>query len=120
MGKLNIPDMYFADFLRGLFDGDGTCYAYIDKRWKSSHMYYVQFTSASLEFCEYIRQNNSRIAGVSKGSLRLATRSHILSYAKTDGLKLFQFMYHKPDVICLSRKFTKLKGFTTYDLNGII
>ena len=41
MGKLIIPDKYFFDFLRGCFDGDGCFYSYWDKRWRSSHMFYI-------------------------------------------------------------------------------
>src|SRR3972149_398948 len=31
--RVDIPDEYFSDFLRGLFDGDGTFYTFWDKRW---------------------------------------------------------------------------------------
>jgi hypothetical protein len=37
--RVNVPDIFFFDFLRGCFDGDGTFYSYWDKRWKSSFMY---------------------------------------------------------------------------------
>ena len=47
IGGLTIPDEYFFDFLRGSFDGDGSFYSYFDPRWKSSFMYYLNFTSAS-------------------------------------------------------------------------
>lgn len=120
IGKLSIPEPYYADFLRGLFDGDGSCHAYVDKRWKSSYMFYVQFTSASLEFCHYLQDTNARLAGVGNGSLRKSSRTYILSYAKADGLKLFGFMYHSPDTIHLLRKFTKLRKFTTYKIGSVI
>ena len=45
MGELAIPDKYFFDFLRGCFDGDGCFYSYWDSRWRSSHMFYLEFTS---------------------------------------------------------------------------
>ncbi len=47
LGGLKIPDKYFFDFLRGHFDGDGSCYSYWDKRWHSSFMFYMTFYSAS-------------------------------------------------------------------------
>jgi intein/homing endonuclease len=50
MSKLGVPDEYYADFLRGYFDGDGTFYGYWDKRWKNSLMYYTEFSSASVNF----------------------------------------------------------------------
>src|SRR3989344_5404579 len=46
MGRIQIPDAYFFDFLRGHFDGDGTFYSYWDPRWKSSFMFYTVFISA--------------------------------------------------------------------------
>ena len=49
MGKLKIPDKYFFDFLRGCFDGDGCFYSYWDPRWRSSHMFYLGFASASVK-----------------------------------------------------------------------
>src|SRR4030043_1342949 len=48
IGALRIPNRYFFDFLRGHFDGDGTCYSYWDPRWKSSFMFYIVFNSCSL------------------------------------------------------------------------
>ena len=33
---VKIPKNYFADFLRGLFDGDGSFYTFRDKRWPNS------------------------------------------------------------------------------------
>jgi hypothetical protein len=47
MGVLKIPDIYFADFLRGHLDGNGCTYSYWDKRWKSSFLLYMTFISAS-------------------------------------------------------------------------
>jgi len=47
IGSLKIPDKYFFDFLRGHFDGDGSCYSYWDNLWDSSFMFYIKFYSAS-------------------------------------------------------------------------
>ena len=55
IGELNIPDRYFADFLRGHLDGDGCTYSYFDPRWKSSYMIYTQFISASNKHLEWLR-----------------------------------------------------------------
>ena len=46
MGALRVPRQFFGDFLRGLFDGDGSFYSYHDPRWPSSFMFYVTFGSA--------------------------------------------------------------------------
>src|SRR3990167_4467726 len=55
LGALIIPDEYFFDFLRGSFDGDGSFYSYFDPRWKSSFMFYLNFTSASPEHIDWLR-----------------------------------------------------------------
>lgn len=112
LSVLDIPDEYYCDFLRGLFDGDGSCYAYADKRWKSSFMYYMTFASASLDFVRYLQATNSRLAGTGMGSIRKSKNAYILAYAKKDSLKLFAFMWYKADVVCLRRKYEKLISFT--------
>lgn len=112
INELHIPDECYADFLRGLFDGDGSCYAYTDKRWKSSYMFYITFTAASPNFLRYIQQSNNRLFNVSLGSLRTSGRAYILSYAKADARKLFSAMYYQKDLPRLNRKYTKLLGFT--------
>ena len=55
IGKLLIPSKYFFDFLRGCFDGDGCFYSYYDPRWKSSHMFYLTFSSASQNHTSWLR-----------------------------------------------------------------
>ena len=112
--KIAVPDAFYADFLRGVFDGDGSCYAYMDKRWRSSYMFYVTFTAASPAFLHYLQDTNSRLLQTTKGSLRLSGRAYILSYAKTDARKLFKSMYHSTDIFRLQRKFNKFQGFTLY------
>jgi hypothetical protein len=61
---LGVPPEYYADFLRGCFDGDGTTYSYWDTRWKSSFMYYIAFVSASPPFLEWLRRENVLLAKV--------------------------------------------------------
>lgn len=114
--KLNIPDKYYRDFLRGCFDGDGTAYTYKDTRWPSSIMYYMSLYSASAEFIDWIRFQNSKLAEVSTGSLlkkQDTTTVHRLNYAKADTKKLYQYMYYKDALPCLGRKRDKIASFFT-------
>jgi len=115
IGSLNIPDIYYPDFLRGLFDGDGSTYGYMDPRWKSSFMFYVAFTSASLSFINYIRQTNSRLIGVGAGSIRSSREAFSLNYAKQDSHKLSDYMYYEGHDLSLTRKKIKLAAFVFKD-----
>ena len=56
IGELKIPNQYFFDFIRGHFDGDGSCYSYWDKRWHSSFMFYIHFVSANEKHVVWLRQ----------------------------------------------------------------
>lgn len=113
MPALDIPLEYYADFLRGLFDGDGS--TYMDPRWKSSYMYYVQYASASRQFIDYIQSTNSQLFGVTLGSVRPDGSVYLLSYAKANALKLYKAMYYRSDALSLTRKRTKLEGFILTD-----
>jgi intein-encoded DNA endonuclease-like protein len=109
--KVNIPDKFYPDFLRGLFDGDGSTYGYYDPRWKSSFMFYVCFTSANLDFIKFIQSLNKNLIGLTGGSIRHSSRAYTLAYAKADSRKIYNYIYYNKDVICLNRKRSKLQMF---------
>jgi hypothetical protein len=111
IGPLAIPDRYFFDFLRGVFDGDGCTYSYWDSRWKSSFMYYLCFASASTSFVKWLRKQISIRLDVS-GHITTAGRFGMLynlKYAKKDGFKILKQMYHSSDQIFLMRKYLKVR-----------
>ncbi len=120
LSTINIPDQFYADFLRGLFDGDGTTYAYMDKRWRSSYMYYVGFTSASSQFLLFLRSMNSQHIGVSAGAISINAQVGTLKYAKKDAYKIASYMYYAPTLLSLSRKRLKLASFVSTDQTVII
>lgn len=98
LSKLNVPDRYFFDFLRGCFDGDGCSYSYWDPRWKSSFMFYVSFASGSKKFLEWLQKNiyekfksKSHIS-VSKKE-RGKNPHYQLKYSKYSAIKLIREMY---------------------------
>ena len=39
LDKIYVPDKYYFDFLRGVFDGDGCIRGFKDIRWPNSHMF---------------------------------------------------------------------------------
>lgn len=108
IGELKIPNKYFFDFLRGCFDGDGSCYSYWDPRWKSSFMFYVNFNSGSLSFLKWIRNKLKKFLKI-KGNIKFGKRAWQLNYAKKGSKGIILKMYHTRDVPCLKRKYGKLK-----------
>jgi hypothetical protein len=115
IGVLKIPDELYADFLRGLFDGDGSTYGFMDMRWRSSFMFYVTFTSASPDFIAYLQLANIRLIRLSQGSIQRARGALSLRYAKQDSHKLFSYMYYEGHDLSLSRKKLKLSSFVFQD-----
>ncbi|MBI2054378.1 MAG: hypothetical protein HYT36_03540 [Candidatus Staskawiczbacteria bacterium] len=110
LGELKIPDKYFFDFLRGHFDGDGCCYSYWDKRWRSSFMFYITFVSASGKHILWLRQKIKRLTGII-GNLPKINRDRIyqLRYAKKESKILISKIYYKEKLPCLLRKYKKIK-----------
>ena len=109
LGALKIPNKYFFDFLRGVFDGDGSTYSYWDPRWKSSFMFYVQFASASKIFIEWLQRTIVRHLSVSGRISRAAGKStYQLKYAKGEGIVVLREMYRKDTIIFLRRKRLKI------------
>jgi hypothetical protein len=115
IGRLNVPAEFYADFLRGHFDGDGTVYGYWDKRWRSSLMYYTGYISASPVFLDWIRIMNLELAQTTPGKIKPGRGAQALTYAKADSQKLFSFMYYHDELPMLTRKYTKFIAFLRAD-----
>ncbi len=111
IGKIKIPDEFFFDFLRGCFDGDGSFYSYWDKRWRSSYMFYLTFSSASLAHIEWLRKQISISSGVNGHISKAVIKGSIynLRYAKKEALEIIEKMYYSGRVVCLSRKLKKIE-----------
>lgn len=123
LAQLAIPDDYFADFLRGCIDGDGSIVSYTDTyhaRTDPRYVYrrlYVSLVSGSDAFLVWIRTTLQRLIGV-RGSLRPvrprpgrgpgALGCAVLRYAKRESLVLLNWIYHNDaDLPCLARKRDK-------------
>lgn len=107
IGAIKIPNEFFFDFIRGLFDGDGHCYAYWDPRWKSSFMIYTAFNSASKNFLDWLRQTCKKRLGI-KGHMTRSKKCYVLRYAKKESCILINKMYYAPNLPYLSRKRLKI------------
>ncbi|MBI4028876.1 MAG: hypothetical protein HY376_00725 [Candidatus Blackburnbacteria bacterium] len=109
INALNIPDLFFADFLRGLFDGDGYTYSYWDKRWKHSFLLYLGFVSASKKFLAWIQSTTVRLYNVS-GALKFERGStYSLKFAKRESIVILQKIYYQPNLPHLKRKYSKIQ-----------
>jgi len=103
-----VPDKYFADFLRGYFDGDGCSYSYWDKRWRSSFMLYIGFASASTDYLKWVKTKISELYNI-HGTIKGKGSSSQLMYAKNSSILLAGKMYYSDTVVCLNRKRFKLE-----------
>ncbi|HEY4509914.1 MAG TPA: LAGLIDADG family homing endonuclease [Candidatus Paceibacterota bacterium] len=107
--SVNVSKEFFADFLRGLFDGDGTFYTFWDTRWPNSFCFKLSFASASKDFIEWLKAELSRLYGVT-GYFHKGAGVINLEYTKGDSKKLFSIMYYQNDLLFLMRKYTKIKN----------
>lgn len=121
LGALAVPDEYFADFLRGCIDGDGTVLVYTDRYHASKkercvyERLYVSLVSASRPFLAWICAQISTLVGIDgviDEQRRRGRRSlWRLRYAKANSIQLIAWMYYAPDVPCLARKRAKAERF---------
>lgn len=105
--KVNVPEFLYVHFLRGVFDGDGSFYAYYDKRWKNSYQYYTVFSSASKAFIDWLRTSNHRYYGI-VGHISRGGRMFQLRYGKGESATLLEKMYHGSRILYLKRKRLKI------------
>ena len=109
--KIDVPQIYFFDFLRGCLDGDGCFYSYWDTRWRSSHMFYLTFSSASLKHIEWLRKEIKEHTNSTGHISKAHNKSSIynLRYAKKEALVIIKKMYYNFKVLCLKRKREKIQ-----------
>lgn len=123
IGKIEVPDKYFIDFLRGHLDGDGSIRTYTDRyntAKSSKYVYeriYVTFISASKKHIVWLRENiikHFKLKGAlyeSKVESNLKNPMHIIKFSKKESLSLLKSMYYSDSLLCLSRKRKKYKDF---------
>jgi len=113
---VKVPRKYFPDFLRGLFDGDGTFYTFWDKRWARSFSFKLSIASASLNFINWLKEKLTKYYGV-KGYIHKGDGVYNLEYVKGDSKKLFQVMYYSKNILCFSKKYHKMRTALKLDEN---
>lgn len=107
--SVDVPQQYFPDFLRGLFDGDGTFYSYSDIRWPNSFCFKTSIASASLPFVYWLKDKLTNYYGV-KGCIHKGAGVYNLEYVKGDSRKLFAVMYHSANLLFFSQKYNKIRN----------
>lgn len=113
---VTVPDEYFADFVRGVFDGDGTFYSSWDTRWPNSFVFQISFASASYDFIHWFQSKLTKLYDV-KGFIRQGDGVFNLRYVKGDSRRLFDVMYYRNDILFLNRKYKKIKDAFEIDTN---
>lgn len=111
LGRLNIPDEYFFDFLRGSLDGDGYIQVYQDSIYPNSQRLYTRFACASLRHLLWLRRRIKDFLGIDGSLQRTMKKIFELRYAKYDSIMLLQAIYYSKQSPCLKRKREIAKPF---------
>jgi len=117
IGSIKIPSRYFRDFLRGHLDGDGSIITYIDKynhyrsRVYTNHRLWVIFISASRKHIEWISKQIKLLTKLKGSIIERPTHNKnrvsmwSLKFSKKESISLLKWIYYKPNLPCLQRKF---------------
>ncbi len=105
IGELDIPKEFYFDFFRGCIDGDGSISIFAHPESKHAQLRLL-LCSGSLRFLEWIHEMNKGSENIKGGYFQKSASSSVytLSYGKNDSILLLRRMYHKKNVVCLSRK----------------
>jgi len=107
----NIPKKYFADFLRGYFDGDGTVSIY-NRKDRNSKTILTGFTCKNKTFLEIIKKTLYDSKIVDGGTLFYSAKVWRLCFSVRDSKSLYNFMYNDyGDKLYLRRKKSVFKKF---------
>lgn len=79
-----------------------------EKRWPRSFGFKLSFASAILDFIKWLKERLIQLYEV-KGYSHKGDGVLSLGYVKGDSKKLFYTMYYNKDVLCLTRKYKKIK-----------
>lgn len=107
-----LPNKYSPDFIRGLFDGDGSVMIWQEPRWKHTWQIRTSFTSGSLIFLQDLNQHLKAVADLSRGKISSVTRGYHLRYlSMSECIALYKFMYKNSSELYLKRKKAKFELF---------
>ncbi len=90
---VKVPHVFFRDFLRGLFDGDGSISIFANKVSKQPQVK-MRFASASRNFLEWLKNEILTHSNILGGYITKDGRCFTLSYGKKDSTKIINFVYY--------------------------
>lgn len=102
IGKLRISTELFPDFLRGVFDGDGSIGMHNHPESEKKQIK-IRIASGSVGFLNWINSMLKK-GGLCSGQVSFGCRVFHLTFCKRDSLRLIPFIYYRDDLICLNRK----------------
>lgn len=101
--KLDVPDKFFSDFLRGYLDGDGSIILYNHPQSKLKQLN-IRFYSGSKEFILWLHDRIKSQVKIDGGSIKERVRAWWLVYCKRDSLELIKYIYYSDEIPMLQRK----------------
>ena len=103
----DVPEIYFGDFVRGYFDGDGNVWVGDVHKNRPNSTYTIQttFTSGSTSFLKSLKErlHTKGLSGGSLFSVKVGNYGR-LTFSKQDTFKIYRIMYNAPHKLCLKRK----------------
>lgn len=107
--QLLIPRDFFRDFLRGCIDGDGNI-SYVWHPESRHPQLRIRLFSASPPFLKWIKSEVAKILNTKTGWIETKYGISTLIYAKSDSLKLIDFLYQGAEHY-LKRKYRIVEEF---------
>ena len=110
----HVPDIFFGDYVRGYFDGDGNVWVGLVHKDRKTALKTIQvaFTSGSRKYLESL-QSTLKKRGLIGGSLHVPQKGNYarLMFSVRDAFKLYEIMYNSPHKLYLKRKKVAFEQF---------
>lgn len=108
-----IPDAFMSDFIRGIFDGDGSVFFIKGNR---KYPLKTKFCSGSKDFITELEINLQKLGLPKRNIYEQKTKNgifYMFTYGHKDSVKLFEILYkNSPNILFLERKYNKfMEGF---------
>lgn len=110
IGRLKIPRKFWADFLRGCIDGDGSIGCFKHPESKNPQLR-VRLFSASTVFLQWMKTTSNKYVKLDGGWIDNCQRAFVLCYGINDSKKLLKFIYYDKLIPRLTRKYLLAKPF---------